>query len=61
MDDEALLNSMCQWLLGRSEVFYQARVQGWLKLVKKMETILKESYAFSSAIVKSLEIFTCNL
>jgi hypothetical protein len=54
LDDEALLNAMCQWLQGRSDIFYQTCVQGWIKLVKKMETILKENYAFSNALVKCL-------
>jgi len=52
---------MFQWLLGRNEVFYQACIQGWLKLLMKMETKLKKNYAFSNAIVKLLDVFTFNL
>jgi CTP:phosphocholine cytidylyltransferase-like protein len=56
---------MHQWLLRRENNFYQARihtpVQSWEKIVNKVETTLKNNYAFSSDVVTFREIFTCPL
>jgi hypothetical protein len=55
---------MHQWLLRRENSFYQARihapVQSCEKIVNKVETTLKNNYAFSSDVT-FCEIFACPL
>lgn len=61
-NDEPPRKAVHQWLLRRENSFYQTKiytpVQSWEKTVNKVETTLKNNYAFSSNILWNFHMFS---